>query len=206
MEGRNLVSWPAILGTLALVVLGLLAWELRWVLLVLFGAVVLAVALDVPVQVLMRRTPLHRPQALVVVVGLLVLLGWELGFLLLPELVQQVATLNELLPQLLQRVGAFLSEIRGVGPLGSSLESSGGLSALQPLGSQLLGLAGGAANSSIQVLLMALLALLMALLSSGMLLSTLLAFLETKPIPLLLHESCRSFSALTAVLYAEQPR
>ena len=57
MEGRNLVSWPAILGTLALVVLGLLAWELRWVLLVLFGAVVLAVALDVPVQVLMRRTP-----------------------------------------------------------------------------------------------------------------------------------------------------
>jgi predicted PurR-regulated permease PerM len=94
MEGRNLVSWPAILGTLGLVVLGLLAWELRWVLLVLFGAVVLAVALDVPVQVLIRRTPLQRPQALVVVVGLLLLLGWELGFLLLPELVQQVATLT----------------------------------------------------------------------------------------------------------------
>ena len=127
MESRNLVSWPAILGTLALVVLGLLAWELRWVLLVLFGAVVLAVALDVPVQVLMRRTPLQRPQALVVVVGLLILLGWELGFLLLPELVQQVATLNELLPQLLERVGAFLSQIRGVGPIGSSIESSGGL-------------------------------------------------------------------------------
>ena len=49
MEGRNLVSWPAILGTLALVVLGLLAWELRWVLLVLFGAVVLAVALEIRV-------------------------------------------------------------------------------------------------------------------------------------------------------------
>ena len=118
MESRNLVSWPAILGTLALVVLGLLAWELRWVLLVLFGAVVLAVALDVPVQVLMRRTPLQRPQALLVVVVLLILLGWELGTLLLPELVQQVATLNELLPQLLQRVGAFLSEIRGVGQIG----------------------------------------------------------------------------------------
>ena len=50
-----------------------------------------------------------------------------------------------------------------MGPIGSSLESSGGLSALQPLGSQLLGLAGGAANSSIQVLLMALLALLLCL-------------------------------------------
>ena len=33
MEGRNLVSWPAILGTLALVVLGLLAlgWDVRGV-------------------------------------------------------------------------------------------------------------------------------------------------------------------------------
>ena len=31
-----------LLGGLVLVVLGLMAWELRWVLLVLFGAVVLA--------------------------------------------------------------------------------------------------------------------------------------------------------------------
>ena len=35
-----------LIGFLALVVLGLLAWELRWVLLVLFGSIVLAVALD----------------------------------------------------------------------------------------------------------------------------------------------------------------
>ena len=78
------------LGTLALVVLGLLAWELRWVLLVLFGAVVLAVALDVPVQVLMRRTPLQRPQALVVVVGLLICrVGWLFA---VARIAQQVAT------------------------------------------------------------------------------------------------------------------
>ena len=38
MNGRT------VLGALALVVIGLLTWELRWVLLVLFGAVVLAVA------------------------------------------------------------------------------------------------------------------------------------------------------------------
>ena len=62
MNGRTLI------GLLALVVLGLLAWELRWVLLVLFGAIVLAVALDVPVTWLRRVTRLNRPIALLVVV------------------------------------------------------------------------------------------------------------------------------------------
>ena len=59
MSGRTL------LGALALVVLGLLAWELRLVLLVLFGAVVLAVALDVPITLLRRLLPLSRPAALI---------------------------------------------------------------------------------------------------------------------------------------------
>ena len=36
-----------LIGALALVVATLLLWELRWVLLILFGSVVLAVALDV---------------------------------------------------------------------------------------------------------------------------------------------------------------
>jgi predicted PurR-regulated permease PerM len=49
-----------LIGLLGLVVLGLLAWELRWVLLVLFGAVVLAVALDVPASWLRRLLPLNR--------------------------------------------------------------------------------------------------------------------------------------------------
>jgi hypothetical protein len=43
-----------LLGALALIVLGLLAWQLRWVLLILFGAVTLGVALDVPTTLLMR--------------------------------------------------------------------------------------------------------------------------------------------------------
>jgi len=54
----------SLLGILALVVLGLLLWELRWVMLALFGAVVLAVALDVPITMLRRRLPLNRPLAL----------------------------------------------------------------------------------------------------------------------------------------------
>jgi predicted PurR-regulated permease PerM len=68
MNGRTL------LGLLALVVLGLLAWELRWVLLVLFGAVVVAVALDVPVSLLRRLLPLQRPLALLIVLAVLVLI------------------------------------------------------------------------------------------------------------------------------------
>ena len=56
MNPRNLLI------TLSLVVLALLIWQLRWVLLVLFGAVVLAVALDVPVQHLMERWRIPRGQ------------------------------------------------------------------------------------------------------------------------------------------------
>ena len=163
VKSHSELSWPAVLGSLALVLLGLLAWELRWVLLVLFGAVVLAVALDVPVQMLLKRFQLQRPQALGLVVLALLLLAWVLGTLLLPELLEQIQTLNELLPQLLQRVAAVLGEVRGLEQLAQGLASGSLLSAMQPLSGQLLGLAGGAANTSIQLLLMALLALLLCL-------------------------------------------
>ena len=43
-------------------VLVLLLWHLRWVLLVLFGAVVVAVALDVLIVQVQKRTPLERPR------------------------------------------------------------------------------------------------------------------------------------------------
>ena len=69
MNGRTL------LGAFALLVLGLLTWELRWVLLVLFGAVVLAVALDVPISAIRRLLPLNRPTALVVVLLVLAVMG-----------------------------------------------------------------------------------------------------------------------------------
>ena len=74
MNARNLLL------LLASVILALLLWELRWVMLVLFGAVVLAVALDVPVSWLRRLIkPLNRPTALLIVLALLFL-----PFVLLP--------------------------------------------------------------------------------------------------------------------------
>ena len=157
MNGRNL------LGLLALVVLGLLAWELRWVLLVLFGAVVLAVALDVPVSLLRRLLPLQRPLALLIVIAVIVLLGWNLGGVLLPDLIAQAQEFTRLAPILLQRLSQFASDVPALRSLEQQITSLASWDKLQPIGSQLLGFAGGAANSTIQLLLMGLLAILLAL-------------------------------------------
>jgi len=157
MNGRTL------LGLLALVVLGLLAWELRWVLLVLFGAVVVAVALDVPVSLLRRVLPLQRPLALLIVVSGLVLLGWYLGGVLLPDLIAQAQEFTRLAPILLQRLSHFATAVPALRSIEQQITSLTSWDKLQPIGSQVLGFAGGAANSTIQLLLMGLLAILLCL-------------------------------------------
>ena len=102
----------SLLALLALVVLSLMVWELRWVLLVLFGAVVLAVALDVPVSWLRKLIPrLNRPGALVLVTALLGIGGWKLGELLLPELVEQAQQLTQLVPALIARLSQLLGGV-----------------------------------------------------------------------------------------------
>jgi predicted PurR-regulated permease PerM len=152
-----------LLGALALVILALLVWELRWVLLVLFGAVVLAVALDVPITLLRRLLPLSRPAALAAVLLALLLIAWGLSGLLLPEVIQQTQQLIDLFPRMLKRLAELAAQVPGLQDLERGLLNGAGWEKLQPLGSQLLGVAGGAANSTIQLLLMALLAILMAL-------------------------------------------
>lgn len=153
----------AVFGLFALVVLGLLLWQLRWVLLVLFGAVVLAVALDVPVTQLRRRLPINRPTALLAVLVALMLLGWKVSELLLPELVEQAGEFMRLVPELVQRLGQLAGGIKGFQSLEQQLTTFTTWDTLQPLGTQLLGVAGSTANSTIQVLLMGLLAVLLAL-------------------------------------------
>jgi hypothetical protein len=152
-----------LLGALALIILALLVWELRWVLLVLFGAVVLAVALDVPISGLRTLVPLKRPAALVVVLLVLLLMAWGLFTLLVPELIQQVEQLVALIPSLTRRLAQLTDRISWLPDLEHQLVQTNTWEKLQPLGGQLLGVAGGAASTTIQLLLMALLALLMAL-------------------------------------------
>jgi len=153
----------SLLGILALVVLGLLLWELRWVMLALFGAVVLAVALDVPITMLRRRLPLNRPLALALVVAGLGGIGGWLGSLLLPDLLEQIQQFGQLLPMVGQRLAPLAGQLPGLRQLEEQLVTGNLWDRLQPLGSQLLGVAGGAANSTVQLMLMGLLALLFAL-------------------------------------------
>ena len=146
-----------------LVVLGLLIWQLRWVLLVLFGAVVVAVALDVLIDQVQNRSRLQRPQALLAVLMALSLTGVLLGQLLLPELITQVQQLGTDLPQLIRKVSGLLGQDPRLASLNQALSPGLNPDNLQSLGRQLLGVAGGAANSLVQGLLVVLLAILLAL-------------------------------------------
>ena len=149
--------------TLTLVVLGLLIWQLRWVLLVLFGAVVVAVALDVLIDHVQNRSRLQRPQALLAVLMALSLTGVLLGQLLLPELITQVQQLSTDLPQLIRKVSGLLGQDPRLASLNQATQPW--TESRQPaiLGRQLLGVAGGAADSLVQGLLVVLLAILLAL-------------------------------------------
>ncbi len=152
-----------LLGALALVALFLLLFQLRWVLLILFGAVVLAVALDVPTSQLRRLTPLNRGAALSLVLLIVLIIGWFLGNLLLPELLDQIRQFSQLIPQLMERLRDVVPRAPMLRDLERQLSEGSLWDRLQPIGSQLLGVAGGAANITVQLLLMLLLAILMAL-------------------------------------------
>ena len=148
---------------LTAVVLGLLLWQLRWVLLVLFGAVVLAVALDVLIHQLQSRFRLDRPRALLVVLATLLLAGVVIGQLLLPELFTQVQQLGRDLPQLINKVSTLLGQDPRLASINQAVSPGLNPDNLQSIGRQLLGVAGGAANSMVQVLLAMLLGILLVL-------------------------------------------
>ena len=152
-----------LLVALTLVMLALLTWQLRWVLLVLFGAVVLAVALDVLIEKLQKRTSWPRPLSLAVVLLVLLIVGGVVFQLLVPELITQVQELGNLVPTVIEKLKSMLSSNPRLINLEESFTQQFSWERIQPLGSQLLGFAGGAANSLIQLLLMSLLAVLLAL-------------------------------------------
>jgi predicted PurR-regulated permease PerM len=87
-----------VLVTLALVALAWLLWQLSGMLLLVFGAVVVAVALRALAAWVMRYTPLHEGLALAMVVLFLLacvgLLLWLFG----SQLAAQFETLRQTLP------------------------------------------------------------------------------------------------------------
>jgi predicted PurR-regulated permease PerM len=117
----------------------------------------------VPITLLRRLLPLSRPAALILELVVLAVVGWLLTALLLPEVLEQIQVLSNLIPQLPARLHALTSQIPQLRSLELQLMGGATLDRLQPLGGQLLGFAGGAANSTVQLLLIALLAVLLAL-------------------------------------------
>ncbi len=157
MNSRNLII------TITLVLISLIAWQLRWVLLVLFGAVVLSVALDVIICKLQSKLPISRYLALTIVLIILVLAGLFGFILLVPELITQVKELGTLLPTLIAKIKSIIATQPRLIGLEQSIPEQLDWDRIQPLWSKLVELAGGVANSLMQLILMSLLAILLAL-------------------------------------------
>ena len=83
--------------------------------------------------------------------------------LLVPELITQVKELGNLFPTLLEKINSILSKQKLLNGLQQTIPDQFSWGKIQPFGSKLLGFAGGAANSIIQVILNSLLSILLAI-------------------------------------------
>ncbi len=153
----------SLLAILTLILLALLIWQLRWVLLIFFGAIVLSVTLDVLIQRLQSLIEIPRYFALIVVLFLLLISGIFIFQLLVPELITQIKELGTLLPTLLVKLKSILSSQPLLIGLQQSIPEQLSLSKIQLYSSKLIDFAGGAANSLIQLILISLLSILLTL-------------------------------------------
>ena len=93
------MSFPQALSLAALIAAGLILWNLRQWLLLLFAAIVLALALCSLVDALQRRFPMRRPVALLASLSGLGLLFTVLMAVLVPPFIDEFALLLQKLPQ-----------------------------------------------------------------------------------------------------------
>ncbi len=112
------MSFPQALSLAALIAASLILWTLRHLLLLLFAAIVLALALCSLVETVQRRFPMQRSLALLASVSGLGLVLAVLLVVLVPPFVDEFALLLEKLPQaaqtLLQLVLSGLDQVNGV--------------------------------------------------------------------------------------------
>ena len=99
------------LGLLALLATLVLLWSLKEALLVLFSAVVLAVALNLPVRAMMRRFRWRRPLALLAVLTGLILVVLVSSVVLVPPFVKEFKEFLELIENLPQALNILLELI-----------------------------------------------------------------------------------------------
>ena len=96
------------LGLLALLAALVLLWSLKGVLLLLFSAIVLSVALNLPVRTMERRWKWRRPWALLVVLLGLILMVLVSSVVLVPPFVKDFRELIEALPQAINTLLALI--------------------------------------------------------------------------------------------------
>ncbi len=154
MNSKNLLI------TLTLIVLSFLSWHLRLVILIFFSAIVIAVALDVLINIAQKHLKLQRSFALIIVLLLLLISGIFIFQLLVPELINQIKELGILLPTFIAKVKAILASQPRLLEIQESLPDQIDWRRIEPFGIKLLGFAGGAANTIFQILLVSLLAIL----------------------------------------------
>jgi predicted PurR-regulated permease PerM len=97
------MSSRTLLATITLLLLFLLIWQIRWVFIVFFGAIVIAVTLDILIKKLQSYIKISRSLALLLVLLALVISGIFVFNLLVPELITQVKELGNLFPTLLEK-------------------------------------------------------------------------------------------------------
>ena len=151
------------MATITLVLLALLIWQLRGVILVFFGAIVIAVARDVLIQQIQSKLYLSRIISLLIVVLTLLVFGILLFHLLVPEVISQVKELNNLLPTLIANLYSILSNQPILKELQQSISNQFNWERAQSFWTQIIGFAGGAANGVFQFLLIGLLSILLVL-------------------------------------------
>ncbi len=152
-----------ILATLTFLFATFLTWQLRWVLLVVFGAIVIAVGFDVLIKKIQSFIHIGRELSLAIVLTLLISGGLIMYIFLAPELVNQTKDLETLAPNLLDKLKSILDSELKLLNLQDSISEILSWDRIQPIGNQLLGFAGGAANIIFQFLLTILLAILLVL-------------------------------------------
>ena len=91
-----------ILATLTFLFATFLTWQLRWVLLIVFGAIVVAVGFDVLIRKIQSFIKIGRDSALAIVLILLIGGGLIIYIFLAPELITQAKDLGTLAPNLIE--------------------------------------------------------------------------------------------------------
>lgn len=137
-----------VLAAIALVALGLLFWKLSGVLVLVFGAILVAALLRTLSSLVMRLAPLPEGVALaVVVVALAALLG-TLSWLFGSRAADELATLAEILPGAYQDFQDWLDDTRAGQFLSRQIEALEGSMAniATSAGAMAMSLGGGVAN------------------------------------------------------------